>query len=191
MKIDKKLNIIIPIERSDDTGKAKVDAYIYALPLSLAAFNINCDLIGRAYTKIMTGGLGTIAGTRMTMNVMREIATKSNSEESFTNFQTELRRLSEYASMSPDGWKKIPLAEAIEKKLLDEDEASEVENALAFFMVASAMYKKSENRTVMLGLASILDAFPTSSNFSEFLNSLKISTATETSSKTAPSSVPH
>lgn len=190
MKIDKKLNIIIPIERSDVDGKSKVDAYIYSIPLSLAAFNLNCELIGRTFTKIMTGGLGTIAGARMTMNVMQEIATKSNAEESYTNFKTELHRLSTYASMSGDGWKQLPIAEAISKKLLDEDEVSEVENALAFFMVASAMYKKSENRTVLLGLSSIWDALPTLSSFTEFLASLKISTATETSSKKAPSSVP-
>jgi hypothetical protein len=196
LKLDKKLNLVIPIERGDpvikDDGSVtpNVAAYVFSIPISQPAFEINYNLIARTFTKITTGGFGTVAGPRTAAMLMRATAKEMGDEAAATNLQTEINRLSMFAFMGKGGWEKLPLAEALTKKLLDEDESSEVENALAFFIVASSMYRKSENRALMLGLASLWGALPTASTFTDFLASLTTSIETAPSIKKAVSSVP-
>lgn len=186
--INKKLNIVLPIQRGTKTIEIEVEVdgkpekqsqevpniigYVYAIPLSTGAFEMNFDLLGRTFTRITTGGFGAVAGPRGAAIIMRKI-----DKDAAQPLLDEMMRSTMFASLSSNkGWVQMPLTEAIQRKFIDEDESSEVENALAFFIVASSMYKKSENREAMLGLASLWGALPISSNFTEFLGSLQTST---------------
>lgn len=199
MKIDKKLNLVLPITRGTTTIPGKdgapdeevpvVAGYVYSTPIPELAFAANVDVIARTFTRIYTGGIG-IAATRVAAMLMREIAKDDGTPEKAEAFFVELRRLSSFAHSTKNGWDQVPLEEAIAKKYLDETEASEVENALAFFIVASAMHKKDALRSALLGMASLWGALPTPSSFTEFTASLRTSTETANSGAKAASSVP-
>jgi hypothetical protein len=209
LRVDKKLNIVIPIQRGmttvprepqegdppdapKDMQIPNIEGYVYALPLNEAAFKANYEIIARTYTKIFTGGLGVVAGPRTAAFIMADVAREMKIEEKLAGLLMEIRRLSMFATLTEKGWEQVPLDHALKNKMLDEDEVSEVENALAFFIVASAMNRKDEMRPIMLGMASFWGTLPMSLSFTEFLGSLKTLTkpASSTGKKAAASSVP-
>ncbi|MDR3449355.1 MAG: hypothetical protein P4M15_06360, partial [Alphaproteobacteria bacterium] len=103
----------------------------------------------------------------------------------------EIVRLANVAMRGPNGWEMVPLDEAGKKGLLDPDEQDEVENALAFFTLASSLHKKTERAPILIGAMSLWAGRITSSDFTEFVASLPTSTETASSGERAPvSSVP-
>jgi hypothetical protein len=89
------------------------------------------------------------------------------------NLIQEIYRLSNVLLPQPTGgWQTVPFAEAKMKKMVDEESLAEAENALVYFIVASAVHIKKELPMAYQGLKQIWSAQITPLNVTAFSNSL-------------------
>lgn len=192
MKINKKLNFVIPI--FDEAGK--IVGHVHAEPIGEAVFDKYFEVIGQAFASIYGGGLGLLAGPRLAAKLIRKAAEAAGTWEGEDGVERvlfgEIRRLSSYVAPGAGGkWQPIPLVEAIENGTLSKEDASEVENALAFFTVASSMHKKAELPGILSVVSRFWDASTSSLNSTAFAASLGTSTEPASSgAKANPSSIP-
>lgn len=192
MKIDKRLKIVVPVERDDGST-----AYVHAEPLFEETFDKFYLIIGQAFAQLHAGGLGLFAGPRVAAKLIKTIAEKQGVWEGEDGVERglfgEMRRLAAFVVPNTSGaWEPVPFEEAVARDLLSAPDVSEVENALAFFIVASAMHKRKELPIVLAVVSRIWDAQTSLLNSTEYAASLATSTATENiGEKAVPSSIPH
>ena len=186
--IDRKLNLVIPVENGDQTS------YVHSTPISRQVFEANFEAIGRTFSRIYGGGYGLMAGPRIAAMMLRKVAEDFGGDDPTaraaslalveSSLMNEVRRLSNWVAVGPSGWASIPYQEAVDKKLISEDDAAEVENALVFFTVASSMHKKSELPIILAGASKIWGARIELSNSTAFAASLRTSTEAASSGAT-------
>jgi hypothetical protein len=102
-------------------------------------------------------------------------------EDISVNLINEIHRLTNFLMPSHNGagWQTIPFPEVVNKKLVDEVLIAEVENAVIYFIVASAVHLKSELQMAMQGLKTNWKAQIISSNVTEYGSSLTTLTPQE------------
>lgn len=190
MKIDKKLNLVLPLDYAGGS------IWVHSTPISREVFERHFYVIAKTFSSIYSGGLGVIAGARVAGMMLKSVATELGQWEGVGGVENglinEMRRLTNVLMPSPDGkgWATVPFQEAIDKKMIEGDDLSEVENALVFFMVASAMHRRAELPTVM-DLMQIWGAQTSLSNCTEYGRSLPTSIETVNSGeKEIRSSIP-
>lgn len=184
MQINKALHLVIPAE--GENGKF----YIHASSISRLVFEQFFFVISKTFAELYTNGPGVIAGPRVAMMMLRKVARDQGVErEVEIGLINEIKRLANVLINTERGWEMITLDEAINRKLLDEDDVSEVENALAFFTLASVMHRRTERKPLLEAATSIWGGQITSSDCMEFLRSLPTSTVTVSSGETNPASL--
>lgn len=190
MKINRKLNMVIPIDADGITY------YVHSSPIDRSTFETYFDPIAKSFTAIYSGGHGIYSGPRVALMVLRQVATRMGMWDGEggveKNLLVEVRRLTNVA-MPTNGWSYVPWEQAVKDGLLDEDDVGEVENAIVFFTLASAMHRKAELRQNLEPALSLWGARVESLKLTEFLDSLRTSTETENTGErpTAnPSSIP-
>lgn len=192
MKLNERLNLVIPLYRDGDDPYA----WVHATPISREVFESNYLLLSKTFTAIHTEGLGEVAGPKVAALILRDIGKQmagagGDGETVIRPLLNEIRRLSNVIVPGPNGWEMRPLQDAIVPKLLDEDDLHEVENGLVFFTVVSPMYPKQSRQDFLDGAARLWGARMLSSNSTEFRDSLRTSTETASSGATVTtSSVP-
>jgi len=177
MQIDKNtLNFVMPIERENGTT-----VHVYAIPISRAVFERYYMVMAKAFNTIYSGGLGIMSGPRVASMVIKDTAIEmgvwDGPEGVERGLMNEIRRLTNVLVLTDNGWETIPIHEAIAKGHIDEDDMSEVENALAFFSVACHMHRKADRRGILDGASRLWGARLESLSCSEFCASLSRSTA--------------
>jgi len=192
LKIDAKLNLVIPILDDEE----KPIAYVHSMPIARETFERYFIVISKAFSAIYGEGLSFVAGPRVAALILRKIAEEIGEWEGIEGVKDgllgEVRRLSSFIGPASNGWEPIPLEEAVRKGLISSDDLAEVENAIAFFIVASAMHKRNALKATLDGAAKLWGARVTSLNSTEFGAFLKTSTADENTGATAVvSSVPY
>jgi len=189
MKIDRKLNLVLPIEREDEV------LYVHAMPISQDVFETYFLPISKTFTAIYSEGLSVIAGPRVAALMLKQVSQAIGVWDGPGGVQgglmAEIRRLSNLVRPTDKGWETLPLYDAISREILSQDEISEVEGAVTFFSVVSAMHTRSDLKGILAGLERCWDASPTSSNATEFASSLKTSMPDDVSGETVTlSSIP-
>jgi len=191
MRINEKLNLVVPV----DTATGKI--YVHSVPLQLEAFERYYQLIWNTFSRIIVTEnetAGTIGAVRVAAMMLKTVANSMNAWEGpmgGAELMAELRRLSNVIVPGDNGWQTMPLEDAVRTGLLDPLDKSEVENAIVFFIVSSAMHRREMLRRVLQGMETLWDAQITSSNSTEFIASLpKLNEAENTGAKTPASSVP-
>jgi hypothetical protein len=191
MKLDRKLNMVLPLEYEG------VTYYVHSTPIDRSIFEAYFEPIARAFTVIYAGGHGVYSGPRVALLILRKVATGlgvwdgENGVEQ--NLLVEIRRLTNVAMPGPNGWSYVPWEVAVKDNLIDEDDIGEVENAIVFFTLASAMHKKAELRQQLEPALSLWGARVESLPLTGFLASLATSTEiVDTGEKktATPSSIP-
>ena len=180
--IDKKLNLVVPIDHDD--GKTY---YVHVIPLSRQVFEQHYELIALTLDKVFTLGL---MGPRTAAVALRDIAKRAGRlQEVNDNLIPEMHRGANVLVPQAGGYDIMPWDEALGKKLFTDDDAADVESALTFFTVASAMNQKKAGD--LLGMTGQLwGAELSSSTPMGYANSLKTSTEAVTSALAPiPSSV--
>jgi hypothetical protein len=76
-------------------------------------------------------------------------------------------------------WETVPYGLAKQRRILDEDVLAEVENAIVYFIVGSAVHLKSELPMVYNALKQVWKAETTLLSITEYGNSLPTSIPTE------------
>lgn len=184
MRIDRRLNFVIPI---DQDGKT---LYVHAMPISREVFERYAIVIAKTFAAIYNEGLGILAGPRVAAHVLKKIAVASGEWDGdggvARGLMAEIRRLANVLLPGPKGWETVPLEDAIRREMIDPDDASEVENAIVFFCVASSMHKRAELKVVLDGASKFWGARVESLNCTEFAASLPMSTAGASTGATSP-----
>jgi hypothetical protein len=191
VRIDRRLNIVFPIER--ESGPI----YVHATPISRETFERYFVPISKTFAAIYAEGLNVIAGPRIAALMLKRIATEMGTLDGPTGVRRglllEMQRLANVVLPHPsgNGWGTMPLHDAIDRELLDEDDVAEVEGVLAFFTCVSAMHTRAQLPAILAGM-SLWQAQTSSLNSTEFANSLQTSTPAESSggSPVAVSSLP-
>lgn len=188
MKIDRKLNLVIPIEREDGT------VYVHSMPLGAEVFDKYYLVIAKAFAAIYKEGLSFIAGPRVAARtietVAKDLGVWDGPEGVEIGLLGEIRRLSNMLVLDKDGWRSMPLDTAVKQGLLDAEEQAEVLNFTCFFIVSSAMHKLSERTANLQMFARVWSVQITSSTITDFKATLLISTVAETTgAKAIPLSI--
>jgi hypothetical protein len=182
MKIDEKLNLVIELEREGGS------IWVHSTPIGRETFKRYYLVLAKAFSKIYKEGLDVTSGPRVAAMVVEDVARELGVWDGEGGVEgglmAEIRRLSNVVVPAARGWATIPLESAINEKRFSEEEAAEVENAVCFFIVASAMHSRKDRKVALLGMTSLWTGQITSSNSTEFAASLR------TSTETAPSPPP-
>lgn len=180
MKIDKKLNLVIPIEYETGT------IYAHSTPLESSMFEANYLLLSKTFSAIYGEGLSVTVGPRVAMLILRDVAKRMDiAADVESGLIAEIKRMTMVAVPGEKGWETIPYDEAVSKGRIDATDASEVENAIAFFIVASAVHKRSEVEEVLTKAARLWGGLTTSLNSTEYAASLPSLIATVSSGEKA------
>lgn len=194
LRIDRRLYLVVPIYK-DEEG-SEVLAYVHSAPLAEEVVDRYFMVLGKTYNAIFSGGLGMAAGPGHAMRILRHVAEESGAwnDDPASGYVgvakglvEEMRRLTNVSAVGKDGRREnVPLQVAVDMQLISEEDRSEVENAIAFFIVASATLSRAQRPAMLRAAAELWGAEITSSAFTEFSNSLKTSTATDNSGEKAP-----
>jgi hypothetical protein len=180
VKIDRRLNLVIPIRREDDA----VTIYVHSMPISRAVFEDNFVLISRAFSMMHAAGLGHFAGPRVAAMIIKRVAIELGVWEGDNGvgntLMNEIRRLTNVVvPVAGQGWRTIPFEDALRQELLTEDEASEAENAICFFTLASAMHLRRQVAGILDLAAGLWETQTSLLNVTEYANSLPTSMPVE------------
>lgn len=179
MRLAKNLNLVIPVEM-----EGGVTAYVHSTPISRETFEGAFLLIAKTFATIHQNGLGVIAGPRVAALILQQTALNMGMEEKGVQLMNEIRRLSNVLTPGT-GDTMVPLQEAVTRGVLSDEDRSEVENALAFFTVCSAMHRREEREMILREAMLLWGGQLGSWGCTEFLSSLPTLTGDENTGETA------
>jgi hypothetical protein len=190
MKIDKNLNLVIPVERDDGAV-----IYVHSTPLSREVFEKYYLVIAKTLDRIHSNGLGNISGARIANLMLKEIAKELGIWDGLDGVNNgllqEIKRLSNVLIATDAGWKTVPLYNAIASGMFSDDDIIEIENYQVFFICVSSIHKKKEIPHFLETMHRLWDTLTTSLNSTEYAASLPILTQElAISEQTKLSSVP-
>lgn len=183
MRIDKKLNLVLPIFGEDE---ATVIAWVHSAPLAAEVVDRYFMTIAQTYSAIFSRGLGVIGGPAIALRLLTQVAKDAKVWDDDPAAGTvgvargiveEMRRLTNVLIAEEGGWSQVPLAVAVQRGAISAEDAGAAENAIAFFIVASAMLPRANRRTMLEAGLELLGAQISSLDFTGFNASLRTSTA--------------
>lgn len=192
MKIDRKLNLVIPIVRGDNTT-----LWVHATPLRKELFEQYYLVLAKTFSMLSRNGLDPRSGPSVAALVLRDTATSTprNMDANWwegddgvggkTGLLAEVVRLCNCLVGNDDGWKTTPLQDALDKGMISGDEKSEVMNLLAFFTVSSLVAPKQDREILINGMAAIYRLESTFLAFTEWTNFCKTRTRDENTGEKA------
>jgi hypothetical protein len=178
--INRKLNLVIPV---DDTTRGTV--YVHSTPLSLEVFEKYFEVISRSQASLYRQGQAVLTGPRIAAMQLRRAADDLNMRQEVDGgLFPEIERLTNVVALEQGkGWTSAPYHEA--KSWLDADDKSEVENAIAFFIINSAVMLRKMLPAILGLMESLWGAQTTSLNCTEYAASLATSTQPEPTKEAA------
>ena len=190
MELNRKLNLVIPVETQPG-----VTVYVHSTPLSREVFETYYRVIAKAFTDMYAGGFNYVSGPRIAKMLLKQAAEEFNQWNGPKGVNAgligEIHRITNVLTPGPKGWAMLPFEDALNKGLFDEDDVSEVENAICFFILVSAMHKKKDLKPILETPISIWGAQLEYLSCTEFSASLPTSTsAVNTGEKAIASPIP-
>lgn len=192
--IDRHLNIVVPIQRGDDTT-----LYVHSTPIRQETFEMYHLVLAKTFSSFAQNGLDPRSGPSVAALILRDVA-KATSRGPGVDWWdgpdgvggemgllAEIRRLSNAVIPTKDkGWTTVPLQSAFDQKMVTEEERSEIANLLTFFTVVSLVAPRVDRERLVRGMAAIYELQTTFSNSTEFATSLKTSTTEENIGEKTP-----
>lgn len=181
MKISQRLNLVIPIET--DSGET---VHVHSVPLPVAVFDLFYRVLGAVFHEIYGGGFNYTTGPRIAMNLLRDAAKAQGGDREWSRVENGLLAEIHRGTMILRGsGEQVPFKEACDLGLINQEDRRDVENMLVFFTVTSALMKPAEANFMVGEAGALWGAQGTSLSASGFIDSLKASTAPESSGETA------
>lgn len=191
--IDKRLNLVVPIIRGDETK-----LYVHSTPIRPETFEMYHMVMAKTFSAFAQNGLDPRSGPSVAAMILKGVAKDTargpgvdwwegdDGVGGKAGLMAEIMRLSNVLTPQPDkGWGTMPLAAAIEKGLMDPEEKSEAMNLLVFFTVVSLVAPRVDRPRLVKGMAAIYELQTTLLNSTEFAASLKTSMIAESSGESA------
>lgn len=170
MKINKKLNLVIPFE----------GGVIHAMPISRMVFEKYYRVIAQTFAEMYSPGAAALSGPKIAALLLKDVAVKFDAWEGDEGVErglmNEIRRLSNVAIVGNEGWQTFTYYDACKQSLLDEDQVAEIESLLVFFMCVSSMQKQRETEVILGMVNALWGSQTTLLAFTEYINSLRTST---------------
>jgi hypothetical protein len=177
MRIDKALNLVVPIESADGT------IYFHSSPVSRETFQKYHMVIARTFTQLLTAGL-ELTGAKVAAMHLETVAVEmgiwDTKEGVRDGLLAEIARLTNVLALTERGWEALPVDVAIKREFVSEDDWEEAKQRIVFFILISAMTSRQVRDDLMEIMNSSWETRTTSSNCTDFATSLPISTETET-----------
>lgn len=194
--INRKLNLVLPLLRGDETY-----LYVHSTPIRPETFEKYYLVMSKTFSTLAQNGLDPRSGPSVAALILKDVAQNTSRAGGLNwwdgpdgvggeaGLNAEIIRLSNALVSTPDkGWTSMPLQNAINQGLMDDEEKSEVLNLLTFFTVASLVAPRVDRERLVKGMAAIYELQTTYSNATEFCSSLKTSTTDETTGESSPAS---
>lgn len=188
MRLDRKINLALTVERDQDT------VYVHSTPLREEVFDTFFMTLSRTWAAMTAeGGEWMLRmGPRNAARVLKKIATEAKEWDGAAGVQTgflaEIRRTSNVIFPSEEGWQSMLLQEAVDRKFLTVSDAREVENALTFFTLGCATESPKKADSMMSTVFGLFGAQLTSLDSTAFQASLPTSTPAESTGETGKAS---
>ena len=179
MKIDRKLNIIIPVDVED--GRT---VYVHSTPISREVFEEHFLVLSKTFAAIYAEGLGSIAGPRIAGLMLKRVATEMGVLDVVERgLLAEVRRLTNLVQFGDRGWETEHFQGIVDGKRLEADDLAEIENALVYFTVASSMHKRRDLGPILDGALKLWSGSTSSLDCTAFAASLTTSIKADASGK--------
>lgn len=191
MKIDRKLNLVLKVEREDGS-----ELHVHSTPIPHHVFERYFFVMSQAFNAIFTGGIGSVTGPRVAAMMLKRQAEQNGEWEGPEGVERgllgEIRRLTNVAVPNPGGgWDMLPLDLVLSQKMIDEEDLSEVMNAIVFFTLVSSINRAKSRSSMLDSVSSYWGGLIVSSDATEYIRSLPISTpAVSSGEKATVSSIP-
>lgn len=146
MRIDKALNLILPIERDDG-----VILFAHSTPVSEETFIAYHRPISITYAQLSADGLVGNGGIRSADLVLKAVSERiglwaDNAAEKSIGVERgllgEIRRLTNVFAPTKEKWEMVPLEDCVARDVLSSREAREVQAAAVFFTCASRNFPR-------------------------------------------------
>jgi hypothetical protein len=199
MKIDRKLNLVIPIAREDGTS-----LWVYATPIRKEIFERYYLVLAKTFSQLARNGLDPRSGPSVAALLLRDVAMETSRDQDLNwwdgddgvggkaGLLGEIVRLSNCLVGTPDnGWQTTPLQEALDKQLVTDEEKSEIMSLLVFFTVSWLVAPRQDRTILVEGMAAIYRLEITSSTFTEWKTSLTTPTPAESTGESQDQSLPN
>lgn len=186
--VSRKLNIVLPPFQTKDGP-----VYVHSVPIGRATFEACFRPMARAMSSIITEGIGPITGPSVAALILQQEADAIGEGETIkTGVMLDIKRNT--TVILADKADQVPYSVAMQRNLLDEDQQSEVENLLVYFILVSWIRLPPDlaARLGLEGLRQLWNAQTTSLDSMAFMSSLKTSTpVASTGEKTqTPTAIP-
>jgi hypothetical protein len=185
--IDKRLNIVLDLFRSDGTR-----IYIHSTPVSRLVYEANYTIFAKTISSMYADNWSPVVCSRNAWLRMREIAAADTQRFGDPDaLCQEIWRLTTVLQPSKGGWEQYPFVDFINGEgALNEDDVAEVKNYLCFFTAASWFHSQRERGDLYETLTN-MGAQIVSSPPMAFAASLQTSKPVEnTGEKATPSFTP-
>lgn len=187
MKLDKKLNLVIPVETAES------EIFVHSTLISRDIFEKYAFILSKTLSVLYEEGLTVFAGPRIAAMMLKKLAVEAAVWEGpdgvENGLMNEIRRLTNVVMPSEEGWKTTPYYEAVKGNLVDQEARDEIEGNIVFFTCVSVMHRRKEVPGLLAGMNEVWDTQNTSLNCTEWANSLPTSIEEESSGETVAQSL--
>ena len=190
LRIDRKLNIVFELESPD--GRI----FVHASPISREVFETYFMVISKTFSRLYAEGMILTVGPRMAGLLLKKTAIEMGVWDTPDGVQkgliNEIHRLANVTVLGNEGWRVMPLHDAIRREMLSEGDVTEVNDTLIFFTCVSCMVTRNQLPGILVGM-QLWGTLTTSLNCTEYAASLPISTPDENSGAKKPAdlSIPY
>lgn len=184
MKIDQSLNLVSIVERD------VFPLYVYVTPFPYETVENYYPILARAFSQFYQD-VGQIGAPRVAAMILRKLLKGMQlPDDGSPTLVDEISRMSQVVAWDGSAWKQYPLASAIDRGVITQDEWRDIEGEVCFFIVGSAMQKRSLIPSLVGGVLSMYSAQLTSLSCMEYRASLPTSKAIELQEVTIEEEVP-
>jgi hypothetical protein len=174
VKINKQLNLVLPITRADDS-----QIYVHSTPFGEEVWDAHYEIIAVTMNALYTGGVGLFS-PRIAHKKLRDVARERGRWDGPGGVQlgivAEIHRLTNVLAPGTRGWEMVPYDEALKRGVIGSEEADVIEGAITFFTLAWRTHDPRVRQAIVEGASVMWGARSESLSCSEFLSSLPTST---------------
>lgn len=184
MKIDRNLNLVIPIQ-TEASGKV----YVHSSPISRDIFEQFYMELGKVFTQCLAEGNEHMAITAPQISyyslkaISKSLGTWAEVEKGLVN---EIIRLTNVIISTEQGWQTMPLYDAAKRSMINEDEEAEILSSVVFFTAISKASPKDLRKGFIEMAGNVRNWELLSLDCTAYRNSLPILTKEELTGVTVP-----
>lgn len=191
ISIDRKLDLVVPLERADGTK-----IYVHAMPISTPTFEKFYMVLAKTFSAFAENGIVITSAPTVARLTLRHVAENTSRDGSGNWWAGDdgvggkgglLEDIVRMANVI-DGESVRPLKDAIMSGVLTEEDRDEVLSLLVFFTVASRVPPRSDRENLIRGMASIYNLEVTSLNVTDYQTSLKTPISEDNTGKSGQAS---